>query len=100
MEVGRAAQVGPGPEAADGPRRVRVWLTGRYLNNWSLVAAAAAIEADRAGIGKYRAKTLRFLKNQYLPKIRSGYGGDPGGWPLAYHAFGLAWLAHVAEAHG
>lgn len=76
------------------------WLTGKYLNNWSLVAAAAAIEADRAGIGKYRAKTVRFLKKQYLPKIRSGYGGDPGGWPLAYHAFGLAWLAHVAEATG
>ena len=79
---------------------VKFWLSGRYLNNWSLVAAAAAIEADRAGIGKYRARTLRFLKTQYLPKIRSGYGGDPGAWPLAYHAFGLAWLAHVAEATG
>ena len=76
------------------------WLTGKYVNNWSLVAAAAAIEADRAGIGKYRTKTLRFLKTQYLPKIRGGYGGDPGSWPLAYHAFGLAWVAHVAEATG
>ncbi len=79
---------------------VRFWLTGTYLNNWSLVAAAAAIEADRAGIGSYRVQTVRFLKTQYLPKIKSGYGGDPGGWPLAYHAFGLAWLAHVAEATG
>ena len=76
------------------------WLTGKYVNNWSLVAAAAAIEADRAGIGRYRTRTLRFLKTQYLPKLRGGYGGDPSSWPLAYHAFGLAWLTHVADATG
>lgn len=75
-----------------------VWLRGAYVNNWSLVAAAAAIEADRAGIGNYRSRVLKYLKTRYLPKIRSGYGGDPGSWPLAYHAFGLAWLAHVADA--
>ena len=74
-----------------------VWLTGRYVNNWSLVAAAAAMEADRARIGHYRARVVRYLKRRYLPQTRGGYGGDPGAWPLAYHAFGLAWLAHVAE---
>lgn len=76
------------------------WLSGPYVNNWSLVAAAAAMEADRAGIGSYRPTAVRFLKRQYLPKLRGGYGGDPGSWPLAYHAFGTAWLAHVAEASG
>jgi hypothetical protein len=76
------------------------WLAGTYLNNWSLVAAAAAVEADRAGIGSYRAKAVRFLKRHYLPKLRGGYGGDPGAWPLAYHAFGTAWLAHVTQASG
>ena len=75
----------------------RVWLTGKYVNNWSLVASAAAIEADRAGIGHYRTRVLRYLKHRYLPQVRGGYGGDPGAWPLAYHAFGLAWLAHVAD---
>ena len=32
----------------------------QYVNNWSLVAAAAAIEADRAGIGHYRARGARY----------------------------------------
>jgi hypothetical protein len=77
-----------------------VWLTGPYVNNWSLIAAAAAIEADRAKIGHYRARVLHYLKRRYLPQIRSGYGGDPGAWPLAYHAFGLAWVAHVAALTG
>ena len=79
---------------------VSFWLSGKYLNNWSLVGRG---RGDRGRPGRdrqHRAKTLRFLKTQYLPKIRSGYGGDPGAWPLAYHAFGLAWLAHVAEATG
>ncbi len=77
-----------------------VYLADRYLGNWSLVAAAAAIEADRAGLGSYERRVVRFLRRQYLPQIRSGYGGDLGAWPLAYHAFGLAWLAHVAHLTG
>ena len=71
------------------------------MNNWSLVAAAAAIEADRAGIGKYRVEDAAVPEDaSTCRKMRGGYGGDPGAWPLAYHAFGLAWLAHVADATG
>jgi hypothetical protein len=71
-----------------------------YADNWSIVAAAAAIRADQLGIGPYRLAAETWIVSVYLPVLRRthGFGGDLNTWPLAYHAFATGLLAMIGAS--